>query len=146
MQGSGSVELPAGVIKSWDALMDPEVLKDCIMGCKDIFLIEENKYQADIVMGVAAVKGSYTSIIELADMEKPKTYKLIVNGEGTAGSINATAEITLDEVNENNTVLTYEYEAEVGGKAAMVGQRMLGGVSKLIINGFFKKISSKLKS
>lgn len=145
MQGNGSVELPAEIEQSWNALMDPEILKECIMGCKEIYLIDKDKYQAEITMGVAAIKGNYTSTIELLNLDKPNKYTLIVHGKGNAGSIDATANITLEEIDENNTMLTYEFEAEVGGKVAMVGQRMLGGVSKMIINGFFKKISRSLK-
>ncbi|MDQ7863888.1 carbon monoxide dehydrogenase subunit G [Peribacillus frigoritolerans] len=145
MEGKGSLNLPAGIEKSWDVLLDSEVLKRCIMGCKKLELVEENKYEADISMGVASVKGDYSTTIELANINKPISYQMIVKGEGGPGSIEAVADITLESVDENNTVLSYSFEAEVGGKVAMVGQRMLGGVSKLVIKDFFKKIWERIK-
>jgi carbon monoxide dehydrogenase subunit G len=116
------------------------------MGCKKLELVEENKYEADISMGVASVKGDYSTTIELANINKPISYQMIVKGEGGPGSIEAVADITLESVDENNTVLSYSFEAEVGGKVAMVGQRMLGGVSKLVIKDFFKKFGKELKN
>ncbi|CAH0126467.1 SRPBCC family protein [Peribacillus sp. NPDC094092] len=145
MEGKGSLNLPAGIEQSWDVLLDSEVLKRCIMGCKKLELVEENKYEADISMGVASVKGDYSTTIELANINKPISYQMIVKGEGGPGSIEAVADITLESVDENNTVLSYSFEAEVGGKVAMVGQRMLGGVSKLVIKDFFKKFGKELK-
>ncbi|MFE4241658.1 SRPBCC family protein [Peribacillus butanolivorans] len=145
MEGKGSLNLPAGIEQSWDVLLDSEVLKRCIMGCKKLELVEENKYEADISMGVASVKGDYSTTIELANIYKPISYQMIVKGEGGPGSIEAVADITLESVDENNTVLSYSFEAEVGGKVAMVGQRMLGGVSKLVIKDFFKKFGKELK-
>jgi uncharacterized protein len=145
MEGKGKLELPAGIEQSWEVLLDSEVLKKCIMGCKKMELVGENKYEADISMGVAAVKGDYTSTIELSNIEKPKSYRMTVKGEGGPGSIEAVADISLESVDETTTVLHYTYEAEVGGKVAMVGQRMLGGVAKLIIKDFFKKFGKELK-
>ncbi|MFF2498893.1 MULTISPECIES: SRPBCC family protein [Peribacillus] len=145
MEGKGSLNLPAGIEQSWDVLLDSEVLKRCIMGCKKLELVEENKYEAEISMGVASVKGDYSTTIELANINKPISYQMIVKGEGGPGSIEAVADITLESVDENNTVLSYSFEAEVGGKVAMVGQRMLGGVSKLVIKDFFKKFGKELK-
>lgn len=82
MEGKGSLNLPAGIEKSWDVLLDSEVLKRCIMGCKKLELVEENKYEADISMGVASVKGDYSTTIELANINKPISYQMIVKGEG----------------------------------------------------------------
>ncbi|PLS16019.1 carbon monoxide dehydrogenase [Bacillus sp. M6-12] len=146
MNGSGSLKLDAGIEKSWDVLLDPNVLKKCIMGCQKLELVEENKYNADLSIGIAAVKGKYESTIEIADIERPGHYKLIVKGEGGPGNVEAAGVIDLTPIDENTTQLSYTYEAEIGGKVAMIGQRMLGGVAKLIIQDFFKKLSKELKS
>jgi uncharacterized protein len=145
MEGKGKLSLPADTEQCWEVLLDSRVLKKCIMGCKKLELVEENKYEADISMGVAAVKGDYSSTIELSNIKKPKHYRMTVKGEGGPGSIEAVADISLESVDETTTVLHYTYEAEVGGKVAMVGQRMLGGVAKLIIKDFFKKFGKELK-
>ena len=131
MDGNGSLKLDANKEKSWDVLLDPDVLERCIMGCEKLELVDENTYHADLSVGIAAVKGQYTSVIKITNIEKPDRYTLIVQGEGGPGNVEATANIELTEENEQTTVLSYSYEAEVGGKVAMVGQRMLGGVAKV---------------
>ncbi|MGG1292718.1 carbon monoxide dehydrogenase subunit G [Bacillus smithii] len=144
MNGSGKVTLNASVEKAWDVLLDPQALKNCIMGCAKLESIEENKYEALLSIGIAAVKGKYESIIEIADVQKPNHYKLIVKGEGGPGSVEAVGAVDLVPVDENKTELRYTFDAEVGGKVAMVGQRMLSGVAKLIIQDFFKKFNKEL--
>jgi carbon monoxide dehydrogenase subunit G len=144
MNGSGKVTLNAGVEKAWDVLLDPQALKNCIMGCTKLEPIEENKYEALLSIGIAAVKGKYESTIEIADAKKPNHYKLVVKGEGGPGSVEATGSVDLVAIDENKTELQYSYDAEIGGKVAMVGQRMLNGVAKLIIQDFFKKFNKEL--
>ncbi|MEK4381587.1 carbon monoxide dehydrogenase subunit G [Aeribacillus sp. FSL K6-2848] len=144
MNGKGSVTLNAGIEKAWEVLLDPEALKNCIMGCKKLESVNENKYEAEVSIGIAAVKGKYESTIEIADVQKPNHYKLVVKGEGGPGSVEAAGVVDLVPIDDNKTELNYTYEAEVGGKVAMVGQRMLNGVAKLIIQDFFKKFNKEL--
>ncbi|QHA93091.1 carbon monoxide dehydrogenase subunit G [Bacillus sp. N1-1] len=146
MNGKGKLSLNAGIERSWQVLMDPNVLEGCIMGCEKLELIDENKYEAELAMGIAAVKGRYSSTIELTDLEKPKHYKLIVKGEGGPGTVEAVGNIDLVAEDETTTTLHYTYDAEVGGKVAMIGQRMLGGVAKMLIQDFFKKFKKELES
>ncbi|MBY6277315.1 SRPBCC family protein [Symbiobacterium thermophilum] len=144
MNGSGKVALNAGIEKAWEVLLNPQALKNCIMGCTKLETVGENKYEAVLSIGIAAVKGKYESTIEIADIQKPNHYKLIVKGEGGPGSVEATGVVDLIPIDENTTELQYTYDAEVGGKVAMVGQRMLNGVAKLIIQDFFKKFNKEL--
>ena len=145
MNGKGSIKLQGNRETVFTSLLNPEVLKNCIMGCKELIQQEENVYQVDLSVGVAAVKGKYDATIRLADVNTPESYRLIVNGEGGPGFVDAEAEIQLVDVDDNKTELKYTYEAEVGGKVASIGQRMLGGVAKLIINDFFKKVKKELE-
>lgn len=146
MTGNGSVELNASVEQVWAKILNPEVLADCIMGCKELVLQEDGKYRADLAVGVAAVKGKYDATIQLADVEELKSYKLIVRGEGAPGFVEAEGLIELTRVEEGTTALTYSYQAEVGGKVASIGQRMLGGVAKLLISDFFKKMKKQVEN
>ncbi|WP_080872760.1 SRPBCC family protein [Oceanobacillus timonensis] len=145
MDGKGSIKLQGNKETVFASLLNPEVLKNCIMGCKELNQQEENVYQVDLSVGVAAVKGKYDATIRLADVEAPKSYRLIVHGEGGPGFVDAEAEIQLVTVENNITELNYTYEAQVGGKVASIGQRMLSGVAKLIINDFFKKVKKELE-
>ena len=137
MNGKGSIKLQGNRETVFTSLLNPEVLKNCIMGCKELIQQEENVYQVDLSVGVAAIR--------LADVNAPESYRLIVHGEGGPGFVDAEAEIQLVDVDDNKTELKYTYEAEVGGKVASIGQRMLGGVAKLIINDFFKKVKKELE-
>ena len=145
MNGEGAIQLNGKVEKVFTSLLDPEVLKSCIMGCNELNKKEDNVYVADLSVGVAAVKGKYDATIRLADVQPPNSYKLIVNGEGAPGFVDAEALIQLVPIDDENTELKYTYEAQVGGKVAAIGQRMLGGVAKLIIKDFFKKIKKELE-
>src|SRR5690625_3397387 len=144
MNGKGSIKLKGNKKTVFNSLLDPEVLKNCIMGCKELVQQEENVYKLDLSVGVAAVKGKYDATIRLADVNEPNSYRLIVHGEGGPGFVDADAEIQLVEIDNNTTELKYVYEAAVGGKVAAIGQRMLSGVAKLIINDFFKKVIKEL--
>jgi carbon monoxide dehydrogenase subunit G len=146
MNGNGSIELNAPIEHVWNKLMDPEVLSQCIMGCKQMVQIEEGKYRAELSVGIAAVKGTYDATVALTDVQAPKSYKLVVHGEGAPGYVDAEGLIQLSEQEGGKTTLSYDYNAEVGGKVAAIGQRMLGGVAKLIINDFFKKLKKEIEN
>ncbi|BCJ88238.1 SRPBCC family protein [Effusibacillus dendaii] len=146
MTGSGVIELNAPIEQVWQKLMDPDVLTECILGCKQLELIEEGKYRADLSIGIAAVKGKYDATVSLVDIQAPKSYKLVVHGEGAPGFVDAEGLIELTPIEVEKTALSYNYTAEVGGKVAAIGQRMLGGVAKLLINDFFKKIKKEIET
>lgn len=145
MNGSGVIELNAPIHEVWNKLMDPDVLSECILGCNRLERVEEGKYRADLAIGIAAVKGKYDATIALVDVQAPRSYKLVVHGEGAPGFVDAEGIIELTENGEGKTALSYTYTAEVGGKVAAIGQRMLGGVAKLLINDFFKKIKKEIE-
>lgn len=107
-------------------------------GSQKLVLVDDNKYEAELSIGIAAIKGNYSSTIEILDLEEPRHYKLAVKGEGAPGTVEAVGIVDLTPDGESSTLLNYSYEAEVGGKVAMVGQRMLGGVAKLVIQDFLR--------
>ncbi|MFB4165494.1 carbon monoxide dehydrogenase subunit G [Alteribacillus sp. JSM 102045] len=145
MEGKGEIKLPGNKEEVFNQLMDPDVLEKCIMGCKDLEKMEENKYKADLSVGIASVKGKYDATITLTNVEEPNHYTLIVHGEGNPGIVDAEGNIHLESDGANETLLHYTYTADVKGKVASIGQRMLGGVAKLIINDFFKKAKKELQ-
>lgn len=146
MTGNGSIELNGSLEHVFKKLLDPIVLTECIMGCQSMELIEEGKYRADLSVGIAAVKGKYDAFITVEDVQAPHHFKLVVHGEGGPGIVDAEGIIDLTALDDSRTNLSYTYNAEVGGKVAAVGQRMLGGVAKLLIGDFFKKIKKNLES
>ncbi|HHY67096.1 MAG TPA: carbon monoxide dehydrogenase subunit G [Alicyclobacillus sp.] len=145
MNGTGEISLGASVNEVWIHLLDPDVLAKCVIGCDRLESTGESTYHADLSIGIAAVKGKYDATIALADVEELKGYRLIVHGEGPPGVVDAEGVIRLSVDGEHQTILSYEYTANVGGKIAAVGQRMLGGIAKLIINDFFKRMKKEIE-
>ncbi|MCL6594350.1 MAG: carbon monoxide dehydrogenase subunit G, partial [Alicyclobacillus sp.] len=97
------------------------------------------RYRASLTVGVAAVKGHYSATIELTDVQPLQSYRLLIHGEGGPGFVDAQGQVQLHPT-EAGTALHYTYTADVGGKVAAVGQRMLGGVAKLLVGDFFRRL------
>ncbi|WP_411843837.1 SRPBCC family protein [Salinicoccus sp. HZC-1] len=145
MEGKGKINLPGTKEEVFEEMLNPELLEKCIMGCKEFNVIEDNKYKAELSVGIAAVKGKYDADIEVKNITEGDSYTLVIHGEGNPGLVDAVADIKLEQIDDNETLVKYEYEADAGGKIASIGQRMLGGVAKLVINDFFKKAKNELK-
>ncbi|MDI3318051.1 MAG: carbon monoxide dehydrogenase subunit G [Bacillota bacterium] len=126
-------------------LMDPEVLSRCIPGCKALRQVADGAYEADLELGVAAIKGRYSGRVEIRDAEPPERYTLLVSGQGGPGFVNAELHFALEE-EDDGTRLRYEGEAQAGGTIASVGQRMLGGVAKLITGQFFSALTREVEA
>jgi carbon monoxide dehydrogenase subunit G len=122
-----------------------DALLNCTPGCKRLIQISEEEYEAKLEMGIAAIKGSYDGRIILSDKTPPEKMTLKIKAEGTAGVVDATAHLTFIEEN-GGTTIAYEGEGQVGGLIAGVGQRMLSGIAKLMLNQFFKGMAKEVKT
>ena len=127
----------------WNLLQDPAALSRALPGVERFEQVGPREYEATIRAGVAAVRGTYHGRIRMADLQPPERYALIANGQGSTGTFEATAQIVLAE-QDGRTQLRYDADAQVGGAVAGVGQRMLGGVAKLMANQFFKALEGQL--
>jgi carbon monoxide dehydrogenase subunit G len=145
MNGNGNLTLDTNIEKVWEGLFNPSIIENCMMGCKKLTLIDHHKYLAELTIGVPPVSGKYEANIETEEIEKWKTYKLSIKAEGDAGSVSAVSLISLVPESPNSTTLSYNFEAEVGGKASRFGKPILKGVGKLMIQDFFKKFGKELK-
>src|SRR5262245_27584495 len=123
--------------------MNPEALKSCVPGCESLTPSGENAYEASLKVGVAAIRGSYKSTIRLTDLAEPSSYKMNVEGKGGAGFVRGIASIDLVDQGEK-TVLNVVGDGNVGGTVAGVGQRMLGGVAKMLMGQFFECLKNQL--
>ncbi|MBX5463990.1 MAG: carbon monoxide dehydrogenase subunit G [Clostridia bacterium] len=142
VKGEERIRAPRPVV--YDLLMDPEVLARCIPGCKELRRAGEGAYDAELELGIAAVRGRYSGHIEIRDAHRPEAYTLAVSGQGGPGFVNAELHFSLAE-EEGGTRLSYTGEAQAGGTIAGVGQRMLGGVAKLITGQFFSALTREVE-
>jgi uncharacterized protein len=145
MKLEGAYDVPAPRQKVWDAFQDPEQLKQAIPGCEKLEAIGPDEYKATMKVGVGGVKGTFEGKVRLSDKKPPESYKMAVEGAGGPGFIRGETVITLTE-NGSGTKVSYTADLQVGGLIASVGQRMLGGVSKMMADKFFTTMSSLLQA
>ena len=144
MKIEGSHDIPAPRPKVWDAFLDPDRLRQAIPGCEKLEAVGNDEFTAIMKVGVAAVKGTFTGKVKLGDRRPPESFRMAVEGTGGPGFVRGDTVITLTEI-ESGTRVTYDADVQVGGLIAGVGQRMLGGVSKMMADQFFNRMSQLLQ-
>ena len=145
MKLEGSYDVPAPRQKVWDAFLDPATLQQAIPGCEKLEALGNDEYKATLKIGVGGVKGTFEGKVRLADKKPPESYRLAAEGSGGPGFVRADTVITLTEA-DGGTRVAYSADVQVGGLIASVGQRMLGGVSKMMADKFFGKMGELLTS
>jgi len=139
MDMQGTRQLAVNQQQAWDALNNPEVLKVCIPGCDRIDLGEEHQFLIGMAVKVGPVSAKFTGKISLLDMNPPASYTLNFEGQGgVAGFGKGTAQVKLIP-NEQGCELQYVVNAQVGGKIAQLGQRLIDGAAKSLSEDFFKR-------
>jgi carbon monoxide dehydrogenase subunit G len=142
IEGSYDFEFERELV--WDVLMDIDVLGSIIPGSKGLEEIGENKYQSKLAVRVGPVNGKFEANFELADINEPESYRLIVAGKGPAGHVTGEGLIRLARENDV-TVMHYAGDARIGGKIAAVGQRLLDVAAKQIAKQSLKKLSKQVE-
>jgi carbon monoxide dehydrogenase subunit G len=141
---SGEVQLNASREAVYSKLNDPEVLKACIPGCEQLDKLGDNEFQAVSVMKVGPVKARWKGKVKLTDLDPPNGYKITGEGEGgVAGFAKGGATVALTE-KDGGTLLTYNVEAQIGGKLAQLGQRLIAGAAKKMGDDFFAKFAANV--
>jgi carbon monoxide dehydrogenase subunit G len=146
MKLEGSYAVPASRQTVWDAFLDPAHLKQAIPGCEKLEAIGPDEYKATMKVGVGGVKGTFEGKVKLVEKKPPESYKMAVDGSGGPGFIRGETLITLTDAEGGGTRVAYSADVQIGGLIASVGQRMLGGVAKMMADKFFGKMADLLKS
>ena len=144
MKLEGSYDMPVPRQRVWDAFLDPEQLRQAIPGCEKLEALGSDEYKATMKIGVAAVKGTFEGKVRLSDKKPPDSYRLAVEGSGGPGFIRGDTVITLSDA-DGGTRVSFSADVQVGGLIAGVGQRMLGGVSKMMADQFFNRMGQLLQ-
>ena len=145
MKLEGTYDVPAPRKKVWDAFQDPKQLKKAIPGCEKLEAIGPDEYKATMKVGVGGVKGTFEGKVKLTDKQPPDSYKMSVEGAGGPGFIRGETVITLSDAEGGGTRVSYTSDVQIGGLIASVGQRMLGGVAKMMADKFFGKMAELLQ-
>ncbi len=143
MTMNGEVQLAAPREVVWEKLNDPEVLKACIPGCDSLEKLSDNEFQAVATNRVGPVKATFKGRVTLSDLDPPNGYRISGQGDGgIAGFAKGGATVNLAPADGGGTVLSYAVEAQIGGKLAQLGQRLVNGAAKKLADQFFEKFAA----
>jgi carbon monoxide dehydrogenase subunit G len=145
MTMSGEVQLPASRETVWAKLNDPEVLKTCVPGCEQLDKISDTEFQAIASIKVGPVKARWKGKVRLSDLDPPNGYKISGEGEGgVAGFAKGGATVELAD-KDGGTLLSYNVEAQIGGKLAQLGQRLINSAAKKTADDFFANFAKAVQ-
>jgi carbon monoxide dehydrogenase subunit G len=143
MQMKDSQSVPASQQKVWAALNDPEILKQCIPGCQELDMTSPTEMTAKVVIKVGPVKATFGGKVTLSDLDPPNGYRITGEGSGgVAGFAKGGAAIRLEAVSDNETILHYEVDSQIGGKLAQLGGRLIDSTAKKLAGEFFTKFGA----
>ena len=144
MEMSSSRVVPASVDATWRALNDPQVLKACIAGCESIDRIADNEYTVAMTARVGPVSAKFSGRIVLSDIVSPTSYTIAFDGQGgAAGFANGNAKVQLSPEG-SGTRIDYQASAQVGGKLAQIGSRLVDGAAAKVADDFFGRLVEHL--
>jgi uncharacterized protein len=137
MTMNGEYQLPAPQETVWEKLNDPVVLKACIPGCESLDKTSDTGFSAVATIKIGPVKAKFKGSVTLSDLDPPNGYKISGQGEGgVAGFAKGGATVKLAP-KDGGTLLSYTVEAQIGGKLAQLGQRLINGAAKKVADDFF---------
>ena len=143
LTGEGSAMVDAPREKVWAMLLDPEALMAIVPGAHGIRKVSDTQFSAEVTLGVGPVKGRYKAEIRLSDIEAPEKVTLTGSTDGALGFGSGTGYVTLTAETPMRTRVGYRYEAEIGGKVASIGGRLLDGAARVVIGQFFNALAAQ---
>lgn len=147
MEMSGEQRIPASRAEVWRALNDPEILKACIPGCQELVKASDTEMAATVVLKVGPVSARFKGAVTLSDLDPPNSYRITGEGQGgVAGFAKGVAQVRLEDLGEGETLLRYEVAAEVGGKLAQLGARLIDATARQMSGAFFRRFAEEIVS
>ncbi len=144
MEITGEYRISASRVQVWEALNDPDVLRACIPGLENLDKKSDTEFAAVVTTRVGPVKVRFEGSVTLSDLDPPHGYQIVGEGQGgVAGFAKGTCQVSLGEEGEE-TLLRYRADAQVGGKLAQIGSRMISGVAKKTANDFFSAFAKQM--
>ena len=143
MEIRGTYRFAAPPERVWDLLMNADAIAGCIPGCDRFEPAGEDRYKARLTVALAAVTGTYDGTVVLADKVPGVSYRLTGEGQGRAGFVKGSSAISL-QPDGDGTLVDVTAEVQTGGAIARVGQRLIGSVSKMMLDRFFACLQGRL--
>ena len=143
MEITGSYTFNAPPERVWTLLMDPDVISGCIPGSERFEPDGADRYRVRLAVALAAITGSYDGTIVIADKQPHSSYRLTAEGQGRPGFVKGDSAISL-RGDGATTIVEVKGNVQTGGPIARLGQRLVGGVAKLMMDRFFGCLQSKL--
>jgi carbon monoxide dehydrogenase subunit G len=144
MEIKGEYRIPASRETVWQALNDPDVLRECIPGCQALEKVSDTQFTATVKAKVGPVSATFNGEVTLEDLDPPAGYRIAGEGKGgVAGFAKGGATVRLDQ-DGGDTVLSYDAEAKVGGKLAQIGSRLIQGTARKLADQFFSNFAEKV--
>lgn len=143
MTGERRIGAPREAV--WAALNDPAVLKEAIPGCESVERIGDDQFQAKVSMKLGPMSAKFGGKVTLSNINPPASYT--ISGEGTGGAMGFAkggADVALDEIGPSETVLRYNVKAQVGGKMAQLGARLIDSTAKSMADQFFDRFAAQV--
>lgn len=140
MTGTHRIEAPRERV--WAALNDPEVLRQCIPGCEEVQKLSDTEFTAKVHAKVGPVSARFTGKVTLSDLDPPKGYRITGEGSGGAAGFGKGGAVVRLEEEGAVTVLDYEAHAQVGGKLAQIGSRLVDGTARKMADDFFTRFAA----
>ncbi len=143
IEGEERIEAPVDTV--WQALNDPEVLKDCIPGCQELTKTSDTEFEAVVTLKIGPIKAKFNGAVELTNLNPPHSYTITGEGKGgVAGFAKGGADVSLKEDGPDATILSYSAKADVGGKMAQLGSRLIQSTSKKLAGQFFSDFNARV--
>ena len=141
----GDYTFDADVQTVWDALLSPDTLASCIPGCDSIAPTGENSYSVELNVRVGAVSGKYAGEVSVENVQPLESYTMVVSGSGRGGTVRGSGDLSFSE-SDGKTTVRISGDTQVTGVVARVGQRLLGGASRMMMNQFFNCLRTKIEA
>ncbi len=147
LEGTYTFDAPRDVV--WNSLLDPDILAKVLPGCEKLEQIGENEYSGMIKIRVGPVQGKFQGKVLLADIKEPNSYSMTIDGKGAPGFMKGDGQVTL-ETQGDSTIMHYTGKAQIGGRIASVGQRLLDSSAKALtrqsLDGLNRQIMARLQA
>lgn len=145
MEMSNTRIVPAPRDRVWRALNDPDTLKASVPGCESLERVEQDTYRATVAAKVGPVSARFAGKLQLLDIDAPNGYRLKFEGQGgAAGFANGEAKVALADAPGNQTSLSYVVKAQIGGKLAQIGNRLVDGAAAKLADDFFARFIAQV--